>query len=444
MLKKRAVIVGINEYKDKEKIPALTGAVNDARELHDILTGPAGGFEIGTDHFLTDDRADSVSVRKAISDLLWQTKPCDMALFHFSGHGFVDGYRNHYIAPHDMLRDEPLVHGINMADLRRWARSAVHQTVVMILDCCHSGIPSDERGMIDNPRESLELMLNPKDEEQAGEGKYFIASCEGDKKAREMVTCQHSADDPQHAHGAFTYYLIQGLSGRGATDPSGKITLNKLVEYVESQIAIAGKQKPICDFRGTSRMSLVEIARSPEVFIRYIADELQSIKNLCSQAGSPTNLVDAMKRYHLLTLDAKDNAEVQALRPQVCSEWHNLRSTILKFTFEKQSELDRELTVPTCTRIMSLAQLKEPQKIAELDHPTMNLLVMLGKAAKGDMPFDLFVDVCKASWAAPYLASTGPSPASTGPLPASTGPSPASTGPSPASTGPSPASTGPG
>ena len=212
VLKKRAVIVGINEYKDKEKIPALTGAVNDARELHDILTGPAGGFEIGAGHFLTDDRADSVSIRKAISDLLWQTKPCDMALFHFSGHGFVDGYRNHYIAPHDMLRDEPLVYGINMADLRHWARSAVHQTVVMILDCCHSGIPSDERSMIDNPRESLELMLNPKDEEQAGEGKYFIASCEGDKKAREMVTCRHSADDPQHAHGAFTYYLIQGLS----------------------------------------------------------------------------------------------------------------------------------------------------------------------------------------------------------------------------------------
>ena len=87
---KRAVIVGINEYED-DAITNLIGAVNDAEDVYQRLTD-FGNFTV--DYKLTNEQATCYAVRKAISDLLWQTDPCDLALFYFSGHGITDGRGN--------------------------------------------------------------------------------------------------------------------------------------------------------------------------------------------------------------------------------------------------------------------------------------------------------------------------------------------------------------
>ena len=70
MAERRAVVIGVNEYKDSE-IPKLTGAVNDATELCEKLKA-SGDFEIADEHFLINKRATCTAIRKAISDLLWK------------------------------------------------------------------------------------------------------------------------------------------------------------------------------------------------------------------------------------------------------------------------------------------------------------------------------------------------------------------------------------
>jgi len=102
--KRRAVIIGIDEYNDSSIIP-LRGAENDAREIYEMLSNPhIGGFNVAKDHFLIGADAKCERIRKAISDIFWKcdTDTWELALFYFSGHGFEDGYGNGYIAPYDM------------------------------------------------------------------------------------------------------------------------------------------------------------------------------------------------------------------------------------------------------------------------------------------------------------------------------------------------------
>ncbi len=132
--KRRAVIVGINEYKD-HNIPKLDGAENDAREIYERLKDPSiGNFEVSHDHYLTGKYATCELIRKAIADIFWKTDPLDLALFYFSGHGFVDGYGNNFIAPYDMLKDEPLVRGINIQEIKQVVSESVNKANIIILD----------------------------------------------------------------------------------------------------------------------------------------------------------------------------------------------------------------------------------------------------------------------------------------------------------------------
>jgi uncharacterized caspase-like protein len=70
-LPRRAVVIGINKYQD-DTIPELKGAINDAREMYARLVDlESGGFEIAEEHYLLDEKATFLAVRKAMSDLLW-------------------------------------------------------------------------------------------------------------------------------------------------------------------------------------------------------------------------------------------------------------------------------------------------------------------------------------------------------------------------------------
>jgi hypothetical protein len=142
--KRGAIVVGINTYMDK-RIPALKGSENNANEIYERLGKPdVGNFEIQDGHFLMGHEATSEKIRKAISDTFFRDNSYDLILFYFSGHGFVDASQNGYIAPYDMISDEPFVYGINLNELRSiissYASKSQKAFAVIILDCVYSGI----------------------------------------------------------------------------------------------------------------------------------------------------------------------------------------------------------------------------------------------------------------------------------------------------------------
>ncbi|RPI25577.1 MAG: hypothetical protein EHM61_14020 [Acidobacteria bacterium] len=81
---RRALIIGINHYP---KLPhtELTGCVNDANRMRDVLVGRLG-FHPDNVRLMTDDEATGNAIRKALAMLEAESGPADTLVMHFSGH----------------------------------------------------------------------------------------------------------------------------------------------------------------------------------------------------------------------------------------------------------------------------------------------------------------------------------------------------------------------
>lgn len=249
---KRAVIIGVNQYRD-EAIPKLQGSENDARELYArLINKESAGFEIDEKkHFLLGEKATCQAIREAISDLFWETDPCGLSLFYFSGHGFRDSYGNGYMAPYDIERDAPFVCGIRMQELTDLLQKTVaKERILVVLDCCYSGIAAagtKDAGMAaDMP--PVDEWVRVLEGEDTGKGKIIFASSGKDKTSKEMWLDPAAPGSPthtfnfdsqtptRHCHGVFTFHLLEGLDGKAATKGGDAITVEGLRKYVSGQM----------------------------------------------------------------------------------------------------------------------------------------------------------------------------------------------------------------
>lgn len=141
-MQKKALLVGINKYKDAP----LRGCVNDVIIMFQILTSKFG-FSHSDIRVLTDYEATKQNI---IDNLQWLTQGVnedDKIVFHYSGHGSqvtVDDWtntieadgRDEILCPVDLDWNNPL---------RDHEIGAYFKTVpqlcdtLVLLDCCHSG-----------------------------------------------------------------------------------------------------------------------------------------------------------------------------------------------------------------------------------------------------------------------------------------------------------------
>ena len=197
-----------------------------------------GEFAIAPEHFLCDENATHDKIRRAMSDLLWKPDPCDLTLFYFSGHGLQDGYNTGYIAPQDISYDAPWVNGIQMQEIKELVVRARSKTnVVVILDCCYSGIATEGEKPLPVVGSPVDDTFSHENPNQMGSGWVILASSEKDERSREKLDCTHLVgNDAPHGHGLFTFHLLEGLSGK-AGDGKGRITLSTLKQYVGKSLA---------------------------------------------------------------------------------------------------------------------------------------------------------------------------------------------------------------
>jgi Caspase domain len=272
---RRAVIVGIDEYHDDE-IDNLAGAVNDAGDIRYKLA-KYGNFTIADNHFLTNEQATSENIRQAISDLLWDETSCEIALFYFAGHGFRDGYRDGYLAPHDMIRTAPMVRGIRMEELRiRLEASQQKKNIIIMLDCCYAGIAISGRG--DRSVSDVGDTIADHFGMVQSSGKFIIASSGEAQKSRENSSAKHEFDEQSqghHPHGEFTYTLLEGLDDRMK---NGSVTLDDLRKCLGSSSRFRGDQS------GGAAITIAKFPGYPQ-FINAqeeITKQLNDNKCLCT------------------------------------------------------------------------------------------------------------------------------------------------------------------
>ena len=150
--KKRALLVGINDYKS---INDLQGCINDVTNVRHILK-TYFGFTNNDIRVLTDERATKKNILYRLEKMVKGAKSGDMIVFHFSGHGSqirdrdddeLNDHMDELICPYNMNWDD----GYITDDMLRGILDQLETEVKMeiILDSCHSG--SGTRDMVLDP-----------------------------------------------------------------------------------------------------------------------------------------------------------------------------------------------------------------------------------------------------------------------------------------------------
>jgi hypothetical protein len=154
-MKKRALLVGINDYMG---INDLRGCINDVTNVRSILKTHFG-FTNNDIRVLTDSRATKKNILLRLNQMVDTAKPGDSLIFHFSGHGSqirdrdndeLTDFMDELICPYDMNWDD----GFITDDMLRQILDKLKGKVKMeiLLDSCHSG--SGTRNSIGGPPDS--------------------------------------------------------------------------------------------------------------------------------------------------------------------------------------------------------------------------------------------------------------------------------------------------
>lgn len=215
---RKALIVGINDYP----LSPLEGCVNDANSLGTTLESNGDGspnFDVRLLTCPTMEIKRSV-LREAVEQLFSADE--DMALFYFSGHGFIKSTGGYLVTIDAAKYDE----GVSMDEILALANQSRVKNKIIILDCCHSGAMGTPS-------------LNGSSTAQLSEGMSVLTA------SRDIEFALES-----NGEGVFTSLVIDALKG-GAADIRGNITPGALYAYVDEALG-AWEQRPIFKTNVTS------------------------------------------------------------------------------------------------------------------------------------------------------------------------------------------------
>ena len=240
---KRAVLIGINEYK---YFNALEGCETDARSVDELLREQFG-FE--QTRLLLNADATRANILGAFDQLVSETQRDDVALIYYAGHGSQIRYRegdepsgfDSTLIPVDSARDDAhpeMMREITDDEIFFFLQKLGNKTtaITVIVDACHSGtitrdasapaglgrvrgVPADTRAptMPSPIPEELWPMLRGEAGAAASSDGWLpvrdhyvmLSGCRDAELSGELSL---SYDDGTKVHhGALTYYLLQAL-----------------------------------------------------------------------------------------------------------------------------------------------------------------------------------------------------------------------------------------
>jgi len=241
---RKALIVGINNYHSSP----LSGCINDAESIANIL-----------EH--NGDNSINFNIKKEINietkgKLKGLIRDCfagneDIALFYFSGHGFVDAIGGYIVTP-DYSKDD---WGVSMQEILEIVNQSKCNNKIVILDCCHSGF----MGNISTLGQTTAVIQ---------EGVTILTASTHDAPAVEIK-----------GHGVFTALLLDALRG-GASDVTGRITPGGIYAYIDRALG-PWEQRPVFKTNIT-RFSPLRIVK-PQIDISVLRKIINYFDEPCNE-----------------------------------------------------------------------------------------------------------------------------------------------------------------
>lgn len=205
---RKALVVGINNYPSAP----LKGCVKDATDFNKLIQH----HEDGSANFQTLLQHDipTSSKLRGLARELFAGKN-EIALFYFSGHGFINELGGFLVMPNHRKDDE----GVAMRDLVIMANNSPATNKIIILDCCHSGAitaPALANSAMGHISEGVTILTASRQEEVAIE---------------------------VNGKGVFTNLLMEALKG-GAADLNGNITPGSIYAFIDQALG-PWDQRPV-------------------------------------------------------------------------------------------------------------------------------------------------------------------------------------------------------
>ena len=209
MSSKKALVVGINQYPNTP----LSCCVNDAERVAKVLERNGdNSLNFSVRKLVDTDIGTKGILKSAIRDCF--SGDDDVALFYFSGHGFIDAIGGYIVTP-DFSKDD---WGVSMEEILTIVNTSKCRNKVVILDCCHAGF----MGNIATSGQASIIQ----------EGVTILTASVSGEVALEM-----------NGHGVFTALLLDALNG-GASDVTGYITPGGIYAYIDKALG-PWEQRPM-------------------------------------------------------------------------------------------------------------------------------------------------------------------------------------------------------
>lgn len=222
---RHGLVVGIDKYRDARL--QLRCARADAEAMYQLMVDPdCGMFPSQNVHLLLDADATRENVWRAFSTLS-RAGARDTVWVFYAGHAAPEQSSVYWVL-HDTNVDNLLGTGLKNDHIVDFLNEIRALRLLVFLDCCHAAATAIQKN---RTRAVLrgDHILSSYD----GRGRITIASSDGSEKSVELGDV---------GHGAFSFFLQQGLRGQADKDGDGVITVDELWNYLQHQVTDASQK----------------------------------------------------------------------------------------------------------------------------------------------------------------------------------------------------------
>lgn len=255
---RKALVVGIDSYA---QCP-LHCCCNDAKCIEQVLSCNGDGSPNFDVKLITN-----ISTKGHLKELINEcfSGNTDIALFYYSGHGYIDNTGGYLVTPDYAEHD----YGVSLQEVLTIANNSQCKDKIIILDSCHSGF----MGNISTIGQATAVI---------NEGVTILTASRASEPSIEL-----------NKHGLFTSLLLEALSG-GAADITGHITPGGIYAYIDKALG-PWEQRPVFKTNVTRFTSLRKVVPQVDISIirkicTYFSDE--NTEFLLDPSFEPTNSLE--------------------------------------------------------------------------------------------------------------------------------------------------------
>ncbi len=225
----RKALIIANDAYEQEALRNLLAPGADAEALGWVL----GDAQIGDFAVQVVQNEPSYVIEGQIEDLFSESRPDDVLLLHFSGHGLKSESGDLFFAACNTKPNRLGSTAVSADFVQRCMRDARSRSIVLLLDCCYGG--AFAQGVAVRASGDVNVLDSfPQGRSGGGRGRAVITASNAMEYAFEG---DRLADDQHRRPSLFTSALVEGLAtGDADRDEDGLVSLNELYDYVFDKV----------------------------------------------------------------------------------------------------------------------------------------------------------------------------------------------------------------